>query len=126
METANNMNKLKALLFSLAIASTITLSGCSSWIFRIDVPQGNFLDEQDVEKLRVGMSKEQVIFVLGNPVLRDSFDKDIFYYVYEMKRGMKSRGEDFKKDLIIEFQNDKLAKVSGDFEVSEDFDKPLE
>lgn len=120
------MKRFNALLFYCTMAAVVATAGCSSWVFKIDIPQGNFLDEKDVAKLRVGMSKEQVVFVLGNPVLRDSFEKDIFYYVYEMKRGMKSRGDDFKKDLIIEFDQDKLTKITGDFEVSEDFDKPLQ
>lgn len=104
----------------------LLVSGCSNWIFRIDVPQGNFLAEKDVEKLRIAMTKEQVIYVLGNPVVQDSFDHSTWYYVYEMKRGMKKRGDDFKKELIIEFEDNKIAKVSGDFELSEDFETPLD
>jgi len=120
------MSKIKTIITGLAITVFLsTLSACSSWVFRIDVPQGNFLDEQDVEKLRIGMTKEQVIFVLGNPVIRDSFNKDTFYYVYEMKRGMKSRGDDFRKELVINFSSDKISKVTGDFELSEDFNIPL-
>ena len=42
----------------LLLGFTFTTVGCSNWIYRIDVPQGNFLDERDVEKLRVGMTKE--------------------------------------------------------------------
>lgn len=118
------MSNVKALF--VAVFLSLSLSACSSWVFRIDIPQGNFLDDRDVEKLRIGMTKEQVIFVLGRPVVKDSFDHDVFYYVYEMKRGMKSRGEDFKKELIVHFEDDKIAKVSGDFELSEDFNTPLD
>jgi outer membrane protein assembly factor BamE len=46
--------------------------------------------------------------------------------VYEMKRGMSKRGEDFKKDLILNFKDGKLIKVTGDFELSEDFNVPLD
>lgn len=116
--------KLKSLLVALLIASSTT--ACSNWIYRIDVPQGNYLDLKDVEKLRVQMSKEQVVFVLGNPVVSDPFDQDTWYYVYEMKRGMKKRGEDFKKQLVLFFEDNKLIKVEGDFELSEDFDTPLD
>ena len=105
---------------------SLFVSGCSNWIYRIDVPQGNFLQEKDVEKLRVAMTKEQVIYVLGNPVVQDSFDHSTWYYVYEMKRGMRKRGEDFRKGLVIEFDGDKIAKVTGDFELSEEFDVPLD
>ena len=115
-------------LYQVALLTTLifTTAACSNWIYRIDIPQGNFLDERDVKKLRVGMSKEQVIYVLGRPVVKDSFDHDTWYYVYEMKRGMSSRGEDFKKDLVLTFVDQKLAQVEGDFELSEDYNTPLD
>lgn len=112
-------------LFSL-VALCISLSACSNWIYRIDVPQGNFLDEKDVEQLRIGMNKEQVLFVLGHPVVEDSFDHDTWYYVYEMKRGMKKRGKDFRKEMIIKFVDDKISTISGDFELSANFNTPLD
>lgn len=105
---------------------SITAAGCSNWIFRIDVPQGNFLDERDVEKLRIGMTKEQVIFVLGRPVIQDSFDHDTWYYVYKMKRGMAKRGPDFEKRMIINFEEEQIVSIEGDFELSEDFNTPLD
>ena len=57
--------KFKNLL--VVLAATMMLSACADWIFRIDIPQGNFLDEKDVKKLRIEMTKEQVVFVLGKP-----------------------------------------------------------
>ena len=115
---------MKFLAVSLVIATL--LSGCSNWIYRIDVPQGNFLDERDVEKLRIGMNKDQVIFVLGHPVVQDSFDHDTWYYVYDMKRGMQKRGDDFRKSLVINFEDNKIASVDGDCELSEEFMTPLD
>ncbi len=115
-------------LYQIAILLTAVFfsTACSNWIYRIDVPQGNFLDERDVEKLRVGMTKEQVIYVLGHPVVQDSFDKSTWYYVYDMKRGMEKRGEDFQKQLVLTFNDNKLATAEGDFELSEDFNTPLD
>jgi outer membrane protein assembly factor BamE len=110
----------------IIVAMVLTTSACKNWIYRIDIPQGNYLDERDVKKLRINMTKEQVIFVLGNPVIEDSFSKDTWYYIYEMKRGMSKRGEDFKKDLILSFEDGKLTKVTGDFELSEEFNVPLD
>jgi outer membrane protein assembly factor BamE len=114
------MKFLVTILLSLTL-----LSGCSDWIYRIDVPQGNFLEQKDVSKLRIDMSKEQVRFVLGNPVVEDSFNTDTWYYYYEMKRGMSKRGADVKKQLILSFEDGKLADMTGDFEKSEEFDIPL-
>ena len=116
--------KLTQLL--LVIALLLTKSAYKNWIDRIDMPQGNYLDDRDVKKLRISMTKEQVIYVLGRPVVEDSFDKNTWYYVYEMKRGMTTRGDDFKKDLIISFEDGKLVKVKGDFELGEEFDTPLD
>jgi len=116
--------KLTQLL--IIITMILSTSACKNWIYRIDIPQGNYLDDRDVKKLRVNMTKEQVIFVLGNPVIEDSFNNDKWYYIYEMKRGMSKRGEDFKKDLILNFVDGKLVEVVGDFELSEDFNVPLD
>lgn len=109
----------------ILVMSISSLSGCSNWIYRIDIPQGNYLDKRDVEKLRVQMTKEQVEFVLGKPVINDLFNQDTWYYVYEIKRGMKGFGEDLRKELVLRFEENKLVSVDGDFEVSEDFDTPL-
>lgn len=122
-KTANYMTFSKLLLCATAC---VGLSACSNWIYRIDVPQGNFLEQKDVEKLRIGMSKEQVVYVLGNPVVEDTFRKNTWYYVYEMKRGMAKRGENFRKELTITFVDDKVSEVAGDFELSEDFSTPLD
>ncbi|WP_158969549.1 outer membrane protein assembly factor BamE [Paraglaciecola sp. L3A3] len=116
--------KFKNLL--VVVAVTLMFSSCADWIFRIDVPQGNFLDKKDVAKLRIEMTKEQVEFVLGKPVVEDSFDHDTWYYLYQMKRGMKKRGEDFRKELIIKFVDNKITEVTGDFELAEDFNTPLD
>lgn len=116
--------KFKNLL--VVMTATIMLSACADWIFRIDVPQGNFLDEKDVKKLRIEMTKEQVVYVLGKPVLEDAFDQDTWYYIYQMKRGMKQRGEDFRKELIIKFVDERVSEVTGDFELSEEFATPLD
>ena len=110
----------------LIAVTSLFLSACADWIYRIDVPQGNYLEQKDVDKLRIAMTKEQVIFVLGRPVVKDAFNTDTWYYVYEMKRGMAKRGEDFKKGLIIHFTDGKVSKVEGDFEMSEDFETPLD
>ncbi|WP_416308261.1 outer membrane protein assembly factor BamE [Neptunicella sp. SCSIO 80796] len=107
-----------------AALTVLGLQACSGFIYRIDIPQGNYLEQKDVDKLRIGMSKEQVIYVLGRPVVKDSFDHDTWYYVYSMKRGMSDNN--FRKEMNIFFEDDKVAKVTGDMELSEDFNTPLE
>ena len=117
---------MKLIHIVIILAVSLFTTACTDWIYRIDVPQGNYLDQKDVDKLRVQMSKEQVRYVLGNPVIKDSFDNNTWYYVYDMKRGMSKRGKDIRKELIIRFEAGKLITISGDFEEPEDFNTPLD
>jgi outer membrane protein assembly factor BamE len=111
------------LLFAFLIAP---LAGCawfSDLVYKVDIPQGNYIDEQQVEKLRIGMSKEQVKFVLGTPMIKNSFRDTTWYYIYRLKTG---KGAEYNKRLIATFDDsDKLISVEGDYALSEDFDKPL-
>jgi len=109
----------------LLIIAVISLSACSSWVYRIDVPQGNYLEQKDIDKLQIGMTKEQVKFILGSPVVKDTFEKDVWHYVYIFKSG---RNEKFnaKKRFIIRFEDNKVISAEGDFELSENFNTPME
>jgi outer membrane protein assembly factor BamE len=106
------------------IAIALSLSACSSWVYRIDIPQGNYLEQKNIDKIQVGMTKEQVKFVLGSPVLVDSFDKDTWNYVYRFKSG-RSEKLDTQKKFTMKFENDKLVSADGDFELSENFNIPF-
>ena len=115
--------RLKHLLIAgLAIFS---LSGCSileKLVYKIDIPQGNYVEDNQVETLRVDMTKEQVTFVLGSPMLVDSFDRDVWNYLYRFKTG---RGEVTTKELVLTFSGNNLKTVVGDYPLSPDFATPL-
>jgi len=111
--------------FRVAIIITaLTLSACSSWVFRYDVAQGNYLEQKSIDKLQVGMTKEQVKFILGSPVVVDAFDNDTWSYVYKLKSG-RNKDFDQKRQFIINFSDDKLISASGDFELSDKFNTPF-
>ncbi|MGJ8691183.1 MAG: outer membrane protein assembly factor BamE [Thalassotalea sp.] len=109
----------------LIIVFIFSVSACSSWVYRIDVPQGNYLDKKGVEQLQIGMTKEQVKFVLGSPVVVDSFNDDVWHYVYRFKSG---RDESFniEKLFVVKFNQGKLFDATGDFELPESFNTPME
>jgi outer membrane protein assembly factor BamE len=107
----------------IAICCTLSVTACSNWIYRIDIPQGNFLEQKDIDKLRINMTKEQVQYVLGNPVAENSFDDNIWHYFYSLKGG---RGDNFEKKLVINFTEGKLSKMSGDFDMPKNFNVPLD
>lgn len=115
---------MKAVIATLVLVTAlIGLSGCSSWVYRIDIPQGNFLEQKDIDKLRIAMTKEQVKYVLGTPVASNAFDTDTWHYFYALKSG---NGSHFEKQLVVEFKDNKLQDIKGDFEKSADFNTPLD
>ncbi len=108
----------------LSVVLVLSLASCSSWVFRRDIPQGNYLEQNDIDKLQIAMTKEQVKFILGSPVLVDSFSNDTWHYVYKFKSGRNTKF-DAEKKFIIKFAEDKVISVSGDFEVPESFYTPM-
>ena len=109
----------------LVIVLALSIAGCSSWIYRIDIPQGNYLEQKDINKLQIAMTKEQVKFILGSPVVLDAFDEDTWYYIYRFRSG---RDESFNinKNFTIKFVDDKIVSAEGDFTLSENFNTPME
>jgi len=106
------------------IAIALSLSACSSWVYRIDIPQGNYLEQKSIDKIQIGMTKEQVKFILGSPVMIDTFDQDTWNYVYRFKSG-RSEDLNMQKNFTILFEENKLVSAEGDFELSENFHVPF-
>ncbi|MFN3984371.1 MAG: outer membrane protein assembly factor BamE [Rhodocyclaceae bacterium] len=105
-------------LSALCVAASVAISGCSFNTitdrvnpYRIDVRQGNYVDQAMVAQLRQGMTRDQVRFVLGSPLIVDTFRPDRWDYVYVFRPG---RGEPQQRTLSVFFENDVLARVEGD------------
>jgi len=64
-----------------------TASGC---VYRINIQQGNFLDQTAVEQVKAGMTRSQVRYLLGTPMVADSFNKERWDYIYYLKKGRSS------------------------------------
>jgi len=84
--------------------------------YRIDVRQGNLVTQEMVAQLKPGLTREQVRFILGSPLVADMFHVDRWDYVYRYRPG---RGETQQRNLAVFFQDNKLTRVSGDV-VAED------
>ena len=112
------------LLRTTILTLALTLSACSSWVYRIDIPQGNYLEQKNIDKIQVGMTKEQVKFILGSPVLVDTFDNDTWNYIYRFKSGT-SKELDSQKSFSIKFKDNLLISANGDFELSDKFNIPF-
>jgi len=103
---------------SAAILATSLLAACSfdSVVgvvdpYRIDVRQGNYVDQDMVSQLKRGMTREQVRFVLGSPLVVDMFRRDRWDYVYRYKPGS---GDAEQRVISVFFVDDRLDHVEGD------------
>lgn len=81
------------------------------FVYRMTVQQGNILTEEMVDALSPGMTKRQVSFLLGTPVLTDFFHQDRWDYAYTIQRGHQPMEKRF---LTLIFQDDMLARIEGD------------
>lgn len=91
-----------------ALALCFSLVGCESWVHKVDVQQGNIIDEAAVEKIQVGMDKRQVRFLLGSPAITDAFHANRWDYVYYLKPG---RGDSKLESLSIYFTGDRVDRL---------------
>ena len=79
--------------------------------YKIEIQQGNFVSQEMVSQLKPGMSKEQVRFVLGTPLLADIFHAERWDYIYWRET---PAGEREQRKLAVHFEDGRLARVDGD------------
>ncbi|HEY2145673.1 MAG TPA: outer membrane protein assembly factor BamE [Steroidobacteraceae bacterium] len=96
------------LIYSLVIATALMAltSGC---VYRINIQQGNFLDQSAVETVQPGMTRSQVRYLLGTPLVADTFEKERWDYIYYLKKG-RSRHVDSRR-VTVYFEGDKVARL---------------
>lgn len=84
----------------------------SSLVYRPEVQQGNVVTQEMINQLRPGMSRSQIKYLLGTPLLVDVFHQDRWDYYYSLEEQGKITE---KYHTILYFQNDQLASIEGDF-----------
>ena len=90
----------------------LALAAC---VYRIDIKQGNLLDDEDIDQVEVGMTRSQVQFLLGTPMIADSFHRDRWDYAYYLRRG---RSPDVvQRWVVVHFDNDRVARIERDLEL---------
>lgn len=92
------------------VSKALDISGVLS-PYRIDVRQGNMVTQEMVAQLRPGLTKDQVRFILGTPLLTDVFHADRWDYVYRLKKG---NGDTEQRHFVVYFDGGKLIRVGGD------------
>ena len=107
---------MRIVLFFL-ISFSLLSTGCS-WIkfpgvHKVDIQQGNIVDQEMIDKLRMGMTKSQVRFVLGTPLVVDTFNQSRWDYYYNR---VTSRGKETQEQVTVLFDAEgKLERISGDY-----------
>ena len=110
------MHKLLKLLLPLLLAFSVFLTGCGSSVpvvkpFKMDIQQGNVVTSKMLLQLKPGMTKSQVKFIMGTPLIVDSFHSNRWDYFYQMLQAGKIKQ---KRRVILDFENELLARVRGD------------
>lgn len=96
----------RAPLRRFALVVACAAAGC---VYRIDVQQGNYLEDDAVEQVEAGMTRSQVRFLLGTPMVADPFHAQRWDYVYYFKPG-RGRGRELRH-LTVYFDNDAVARI---------------
>lgn len=95
-------------------ARTIVMLVCllqAGCVYRMVVQQGNFLDSRQVAQVKEGMTRAQVRFLLGTPMLPDAFDRDRWDYLYTLRIGRTDKIE--RQRLTIYFTEDKVSRIEN-------------
>ena len=90
------------------VAASLLLQAC---VYRMNIQQGNFLEPRAVDQLQVGMTRSQVRYLLGTPMVPDAFDRDRWDYLYYLKKGRLHAPD--QRHLIVYFQDNKISRFDN-------------
>ena len=111
------------ILLSLLVP-TLALSGCNNigfpGVYLINIDQGNIVDQEMVDQLKPEMTRRQVRFLLGTPIVEDTFNNDRWDYIRLVRRGNDTL---LRRRLTVVFENNVLVDVEGDL-VGENWPEP--
>jgi len=103
------------LSLTVILTALLLASGC---VYQAALSQGNLLDQDDVDQVEVGMTKGQIRFLLGTPMIDDPFHENRWDYIYYLRIGREKAI--FKRWLSIYFESDKVSEVIRDQELRPD------
>lgn len=110
---------MRVITLVIPVLFSLLLSSCGSvtsfafpGVYRLNIPQGNIITQEMIDQLRPGLTKRQVNFILGTPLIKDTFDQDRWDYIYSFQPG---GGERMQETLTLFFDNNQLTRFTGDF-----------
>lgn len=109
---------MSKLFFSLILPIALSLTACSTvlnnlpGVYTLEIQQGNMVDQEMIDQLKPGMTKRQVLYIMGSPMLVDFFHQKRWDYLYSRQ----AEGEDREqKRVALFFEGDILTGIQGDF-----------
>lgn len=97
------MRRVLILIISLFFSQLM-----ASCAYKPDVQQGNTFDDKQLAQLKIGLTQQQVTFIMGTALLKDPFHKNRWDYIYTQAKG---RAKAERRLLTLYFKNDKLSKI---------------
>ncbi|WP_312342595.1 outer membrane protein assembly factor BamE [Stutzerimonas nitrititolerans] len=108
------MQNTKLMLSSLTLVGLFALAGCSfPGVYKVDIQQGNVVTQDMIDQLRPGMTRSQVRFIMGSPLITDTFHASRWDYLYSIQPGGRQRQQE-RVSLVFN-ESDQLAGLAGDF-----------
>src|SRR5688572_19646374 len=102
------MKRLALSTISIGLSAFLT-SGC---VYKMNVQQGNYLVTDSVSQLKEGMTRSQVRFLLGTPMVPDAFDDSRWDYYYYFKNERKQK-EPLKRRLTVYFADERVQRIDN-------------
>ncbi len=106
---------MKTFLICIIASFAVLISACNKdkipGVYRIDIQQGNNVTQEMLNQLKPDMTKRQVTYIMGTPLLIDTFHPDRWDYIYSFHPGNGSREQ---RRITLYFENDLLKRVEGD------------
>jgi outer membrane protein assembly factor BamE len=99
----------RSLWLGAVLLALLPTGGC---VYRMAVQQGNYLDARQVTQVQVGMTRAQVRFLLGTPMLPDAFDTNRWDYLYTLQ--VRALKKPQRQRLTVFFEGDKVARIEND------------
>ncbi len=109
---------------TVLVLATLLLGACSfsdfkfslPGVYRIDIPQGNIVTQEMVDQLKPGMNKRQVRFVMGTPLIVDTFEANRWDYLHSVETKKRDRTQE---RVSLYFDKDLLVRIDGDLAPTE-------
>lgn len=113
---------MRSAFYCIAIVGSLLLSSCSyilnnlPGVYTIDIHQGNIIDQSMIDQLRPNMTERQVLYILGSPMLVDTFHQKRWDYLYSSQPSGEDREQ--KRVSILFNEDNQVVGIQGDFRPS--------